>query len=136
MDKDRQEEAVRKMIRVTKPGHRVIVVYANPRTIIFYFKVPIKILKRVVGLFKQRKRQEEVDLYYYVHSVGWWKRFKDVADVKVVPWRSFRSDDQKKLIPNSSFGKKIFDNLFKWEDKYPAFFSKFFEYPIIILTKK
>ncbi|MEI6173259.1 MAG: class I SAM-dependent methyltransferase [Bacteroidota bacterium] len=136
MDKDKQEEAVRKMISVTKPGHRVIIVYANPRTLIFYLKVPVKILKRVVGLFKQKKAKEEVDLYYFVHSVGWWKRFRDVADVKLVPWRSFRSDDQKKLIPNSAFGKKIFDTLYNWENKYPGFFVRFFEYPLIILTKK
>ena len=87
-------------------------------------------------MFRKNKPREEVDLYYYVHPVGWWKRFKDVADVKLVPWRSFRSDDQKKIIPNSDFGKKIFETLYQWEDRFPGFFVRFFEYPMIILTKK
>ncbi len=34
IDKDRQEDAVRKLVRVTRPGKPVIIVYSNPNTII------------------------------------------------------------------------------------------------------
>src|SRR5665213_473309 len=40
VDKDRQEEIVRKLIAVTKPGEPVIIVYSNPRTLLNRIKKP------------------------------------------------------------------------------------------------
>ncbi len=39
IDKDKQEDAVRKLIKVTKPGKPVIIVYSNPNTIISTLKL-------------------------------------------------------------------------------------------------
>jgi ubiquinone/menaquinone biosynthesis C-methylase UbiE len=139
IDKDRQEEAVRKLIYVTKPGKPVIIVYSNPNTFISFFKLPVRLLMRVKSVLKklEKKRKQEEDLSLYVHRypIEWWNRFSDIASVKILPWRSFASAHQKRLIPNNKMGRKIFDVLFNVEERFPDFFANHFQYPMIILTK-
>ena len=137
IDKDRQEEAVRKLIRVTKPGRPVIVVYSNPNTLIRYFKSPflfLRLIKRT--LRKSAGKDDTAELYFHAHPISWWARFGDMAEVKFLPWRSFSSDDQKRLIPNTKLGKKMLNNLYDIEERFPRFFVRSFQYPMIILTKK
>ena len=40
------------------------------------------------------------------------------------------------LIPDNWLGRKMFDVLFNLEDRFPNFFVKYFQYPMIILTKR
>jgi hypothetical protein len=75
-------------------------------------------------------------LYFYCHPLDWWNRFNDVADINVLPWRSFNAGSQKILIPNNKIGGKMFDVLFKLEEAYPQFFVNHFQYPMIIIIKR
>jgi ubiquinone/menaquinone biosynthesis C-methylase UbiE len=140
IDKDKQEEAVRKLIYVTKPGKPVIIVYSNPNTIVPFLKLPFRLLGRARTLLtkpeKKREQEEDLSLYFYSHPIEWWKRFSDIASVKILPWRSFDSDTQKTLIPDNQIGRKMFDILFYLEDRFPDFFVKRFQYPMIILIKR
>ena len=148
IDKDKQEEAVRKLVNVTKPGRSVIIVYSNPNNIVHAdpnnfvrcLKLPFRLLKRIKNVLKnpakQKEQKEDFAFYFHPHPIEWWKRFGDVADAKILPWRSFDSPTQKKLIPNNRFGKKMFGILFYLEDRFPEFFVKYFQYPMVILTKK
>lgn len=147
IDKDRQEEAVRKLIRVTRPGKPVVIVYGNPRTLVSRVRSspPFRLLRRMRNVFRRLvtdvkraevKQEEDLSLYFYLHSAEWWGRFRDVATVEVFPWRSFDSDTQKGLIPDNRLGGKLFDLLFRLEDRFPAVFVRHFEYPLIVLTKK
>ena len=104
MHKDKQEEAVRKLIRVTKLGSPVIVVYCNPHTIISTISssFPVRALRKIKRISRRAKGgarlenradiEQEVSLYFYPHPIEWWDRFNDIAHVKVLPWRSFSSD--------------------------------------------
>jgi ubiquinone/menaquinone biosynthesis C-methylase UbiE len=136
IDKDKQDEVVRKLIAVTKPGKPVIIVYSNPRTLIRCAASPLLFLKNAGKLFRRRAKGNEPDLYFFAHPIKWWKRFQDVADIQIVPWRSFASNHQKAFIPNNRFGKRMFDFLFNMEEQFPNFFVKHFQYPMIILKKK
>ena len=138
IDKDKQEEAVRKLIKVTKPGKNVVIVYINPHTFIGHLKLPSRVLRRIIKKFLKRTdpKKEEPDLYYFAHPIKWWNRFRDTTDIQIMPWRSFSSDDQKWLIPNNKLGQKMFEILFNAEEKFPNFFSNYFQYPMIILTKR
>jgi len=142
MDKDRQEEAVRKLIRVTKPGKPVIVVYSNPDTIVssLMSSLPLRAIRKAGDFLKkpaeEKKEEQGESLYFHPHPVEWWNRFSDVAGIKILPWRSFSSTTQKRLIPDNKTGGMMFNLLFKLEERYPAFFVKHFKYPMIILTKK
>jgi ubiquinone/menaquinone biosynthesis C-methylase UbiE len=137
IEKDKQEEAVRKLLNVTKAGKKVIIVYSNPDT--FLTSLPFFLIKkmRILNRSKYKKKEEEKKaLYFYRHSIEWWNRFCDIADVNIFPWRSFSSDFQKRMIPNNKFGRKMFSVLFNLEERFPDFFVKHFQYPMIILTKK
>ena len=141
IDKDKQEDAVRKLIRVTKPGKPVIIVYSNPHTIGFLFgpSFTFRVLDRVRRFLRKREdktEQEGASLYFYPHPIEWWNRFKDTAKVEILPWRSFTAEVQKRLIPNNKIGTKILDLLFKLEERFPDFFMKHLEYPMIIITKQ
>jgi len=139
MDKERQEEAVRKLVSVTKSGKPVIIVYSNPRTLISTLKFPIRFLKRTMRGFqkvlKGNTTQKEDPLYFELHPIEWWYRFKDVATVEVLPWRSFAASAQKVLIPDNGFGERMLGVLFNLEEKYPKYFVRNFQYPMVILTK-
>ena len=140
IDKDKQEEAVRKLIRVTKPGKPVIIVYSNPRAIISSMSLLPSRLLRKFHLFSNqhanRIEHEEESLYVFVHPNEWWGRFKDIACVKILPWRAFYAKTQKMLIPDNKLGSIMFGLLFNLEERFPNFFVNYFRYPMIILTKR
>ena len=135
MDKDKQEEAVRKLIAVTKPEQPIIIIYRNPHTLLNYFVSPLRRLKK---FFKQitNNSNNDVPLYAFAHPISWWTRFESEAEIEMFPWRSFFSPHQKILVPNNQIGKKMFKILFDLEEKYPNFFVHNFQYPMIVLTKK
>ncbi len=139
IDKDRQEEAVRKLIRVTKPGQPIIIVYSNPNTILYSLAAPVRLLKKAKQFIIKPKqttgKKESSAAYSYRHPNEWWNRFDDSATIKIYPWRSFESDTQKKLIPDNKIGKIMFDILFNLEEQFPRFFARNFQYPMIVLTK-
>lgn len=137
MDRDQQEDAIRKLIAVTKPDQPVIIVYRNPHTIIEHFVSPLRKLKQAWNKFNRNgKADEEFELYAFAHPIAWWSRFQDEAEIKILPWRSFFAPHQKILIPNNQLGKKIFALLYNLEEKFPDFFVKHFQYPMIILKKR
>lgn len=139
IDKDKQEMAVRKLINVTKPGKPVIIVYRNPKAFDVCLAKPLfYVIRKVKCILKKTdkiKEKDDIDLYFYAHPIMWWNRFSDISSVKVYPWRSFRAEVQRRLIPNNKLGKKIFDILFNLEDRFPNYFVKHFSYPMIVLTK-
>jgi SAM-dependent methyltransferase len=136
MDSDRQEQAVRKLLRITKPGSPVIIVYSNPNSI-------ASRLLRLPLLRSVRARRAAPDagsrapeLYFHAHPLAWWNRFRDVADVEILPWRSLSAVVQKKLIPDNRFGARLLAWLFALEDHFPNFFVRGAQYPMIVLTKR
>ena len=145
IDKDKQEEAVRKLIKVTKPGHRIIIVYSNPskvfkwgtRLITLPFLIARKFKDLSKKILKKKGKKEDLELYFYAYPISWWNRFHDVAaDINIMPWRSLNSEIQKCLIPNNKIGEKMFDLIFSLEERFPNFFVKHFCYPMIVITKK
>ena len=125
INKNKQEKAVRKLLKFVKKGKPVIIVYSNPNTI-------INKIKKFIGFKKKRNNNE---IYFYTFSKNWWKRFEDEAEVKIKCWRSFAAQHQKILFPNNVFGKFALSILYKLENLFPKFFSKYFQYQTIILTK-
>jgi len=138
IDKDLQEAAVKKLLAVTKLGAPVIIVYSNPRTLIsriFWFRRLFKLFSRSAKK-SGTALQAEHDLYYFAHSLDWWERFRDNADVQIFPWRSLMSNHQKLLIPDNWLGSRMLALLYILEGQFPNFFVKNFQYPMIILKKK
>ena len=135
IDKDEQERAVRKLLHVTKPDKPVIIVYSNPRTLARYVKKRLKKIRRLLRTKEHTPTSNTQALYFYAHPLTWWARFNDNADIRIVPWRSFRAMEQEFLFPER-FGEKMFALLFQMEEKFPHFFAHHFQYPMIILKKR
>ncbi len=128
INKKDQKKTVEKMIDITKKGKPIIIVYSNPNTLVSKIKNVLK--------FNNRNIKDKKLLYFYCHPLNWWKQFNDKASVEVFIWRSFSSQHQKIIFPDNYIGKLMFDLLFFFENKFSKFFSKNFQYPIILLTKK
>ena len=144
IDRDMQEAVVRKLVKVTKEDKPVIIVYGNPNTLIrsLLSLLSKKLIKKFIYIFRKplpkaiKRLEPEASLYFYLHPLDWWNRFNDVAHVKILPWRSFDSQIQKKLFPDNRIGSFALNLLFCLEETFPSFFTRNFQYPIIILTKR
>ena len=135
MDADQQEDAVRKLLHVTRPGKPVIIVYSNPDAIPLTLKVLIPFRQKIKAMRRRRKRKDD-KLYFRPHPISWWYRFRDAADVAIYPWRSFTATDQKRWFPDNRLGRWMFAKLFELEDRHPDFFVRRFRYPMIVMKKR
>ena len=121
---------MRKLLDVVRPGSPVLIVYTNPGALTGILAGPL----RTARTFLRRGGGDE--LYVYAHPNHWWRRFEDVADLQILPWRSLPTPYQKLLVPNNALGSKLLKQLFDLEDRFPKFFARYLQYPMIILKKK
>jgi len=136
IDRDRQEEAVRKLLRVTRPGKNVVIVYCNPDRLA---RRLVRLAGRIGTAFRAFRAGEETggtELYFFDHPLKWWNRFGDAAEIRMFPWRSLHPDEQKRVIPDNRIGRMMLNVLFRLEERFPSFFTRHFCYPMIVLTKK
>jgi ubiquinone/menaquinone biosynthesis C-methylase UbiE len=129
MDAADQATAVRKLIRITKPGGVVVVVYSNPRYIVSSLGAPFRRLVRLVSPARAAGTERPDTIYFHRYPLAWWRQFEDTADVALFPWRTFATRDQKALIPSS----RVASWLFSLEEQFPAFFLRVGCYPMIVL---
>ncbi len=140
--KDEQKIAVEEMYRVVKPGSSVVIVYS-----LFYHSLfmditlfPIQFYriirhfagKAYVNLFNSKPR-----LYFYPHSLRWFRKtFEFGNDIEFYCWRSTNKYFLNFYIHSGLGGKKLLNWLKNSEDKYPGFWARFGEYPVIVLRKR
>jgi len=122
--KNKQKKVILKLLNIAKKNKPIIIVYSNPNTF-------IDLIKKMI-FFKRKKKK----LYFHCFPNSWWYQFSRKADVKIYSWRSFASQHQKIIFPDNFIGKIMFYFLFKLENKFNSFFSKNFQYPMIVLKKK
>ena len=125
ISKNKQADVVKKLISISKKNSPIIIVYSNPKTII----------NKIKNILFIKKRKNNNNIYFYSHKNEWWKQFSNIADVKLYPWRSFSSQHQKIFFPNNIIGKLMFKILMNLEKNFPHFFTKYFQYLIIIIRK-
>jgi SAM-dependent methyltransferase len=126
IDRDRQEDAVRELLRVLKPGACAVVVYANPD----------RLAARLKALFRQRESPDAGPIYFFAHPLSWWTRFSDEASVEIVPWRLLNANESRRLIPDNQLGARMFRALLAFEKGFPRMATWSGFYPMIILTKR
>jgi len=136
-----QFDVVMKLLNVTKPQGKVIIVASNRRSIVEIIKsttIGVALKKIINSYFKCRSAtsDQDVGLYFFPQSIEWWDQFSSFAEINIYPWRSFNSNTQKIVVPDNKFGFFIFKMLYRAEDLFPKFFAKYFQYPMIVLTKK
>jgi ubiquinone/menaquinone biosynthesis C-methylase UbiE len=124
-----QAAAVRKLLRVTKPGGVVVIVYSNPRYFVSVLGAPLRRLFRLIRPIRDASGEHPDTIYFHRYPHSWWRQFEDQAAVGLFPWRTFATRDQKALLMNSRIGSW----LFALEERFPAFFLRVGCYPMIVL---
>jgi len=129
IDQAQQEKAVHELLRVAKPNAPVVVVYSNPDR--FFAR-----LKR--GFTGKRRSDSEpgAPLYFFAHPSSWWRRFEDLADIEIEPWRSLTAAESRRLIPDNRIGKLCFKAVASFERRMPKTATAFGAYPTIVLRKR
>ncbi len=128
IDREQQAGAVRQLLRVTKPGQPLVVIYANPD------RIALRIKRWLMGAPKGSPADGII--YYFAHPLAWWRQFSDVSEVEILPWRSLTAKDSRRLIPNNILGRALFAGVFAWEKWAPRWATNWGAYPMIVLTKK
>lgn len=126
IDANRQERAVRELIRVLAPGAAAVVVYANPD----------RLVARLKRLVRRRPSPHATPIYFFAHPLSWWERFSDEAEVEIVPWRFLNANESRKLIPDSPLGTRMFRAVLGFERSFPRLATWSGCYPMVVLTKR
>jgi len=141
IDKDEQERAVRELIRVTIPGGRVAVIYANPDSLPRRLAVA---KERLPGARRFKRQQPAANaeagqpppLYFFVHPLAWWTQFNDSCKVDIKPWDVMGKPAEEALLVTDRIASVAY-RLCAWiERRYPERAVRWWEYPLITLTKK
>ncbi|HEY8280105.1 MAG TPA: class I SAM-dependent methyltransferase [Bdellovibrionota bacterium] len=127
-----QESAVRQLLRVTKAGRPVLVIYANPDRLSAKVANVARSLKR---LFTGMKKAEAGEIYYFAHPLSWWQRFSDEAEVSVVTWRTLTAK-LSRMLPDNVVGSFVLKVIFQLEEAFPRAMLPFAAYPLVVLTKR
>jgi SAM-dependent methyltransferase len=136
--RDRQDKAVRELIRVTKPGGRVIVIYINPDSLpnrLAGFKGRLPLLRNL-----KRKNRPDVKrppgLYFFTHPLSWWAQFHDECEIALKPWDIMSKGEEDALLINDVVASLVYRFCTWFENKYPDTAARWWSYPLVILTKK
>lgn len=139
--KNEQKTAVNEMYRVTKPETTIAIVYS-----LFYrswfmnitlFPIQLyRIARHIAGKIYVRLFNSKPRLYFYPHSLGWFKKSFDFEKkIEFYCWRSTNKYFLNLYIHKWFFGEKLLELLRKSEDKHPKFWGMFGEYPVIEIRK-
>jgi SAM-dependent methyltransferase len=141
VDKDYQGKAVRELIRVTKPGGRIVLIYANPDSL----PRRIQILKGKLPYLWRLKRKKPYGrpdtrsrppLYYFAHPLRWWAQFDDECDVELKPWDVMGNVQEEDLLINDVIASLAYRICSWFESKFPDRAVCWWSYPIVVLTKR
>jgi SAM-dependent methyltransferase len=124
-----QEEFVRKMLRVTRPGAPVIVTYTNHDDL-------LASNPELLDLLSTRLPTGTSHPYYHSHPQNFWQKFEDVADVELHPLRTLETLAHKLLVPDGQAGRDLLNLLYQAEEAHPDFFVRRGHYYTVTLRKR
>ena len=136
VEKNKQEFLVRKILNDLNAGAKIVVVYSNPNTGSAIITQSLVLIKKYFNRILNPRRQQsgENPIYFYRHSLAFWQNFKDVAKIDAIAWRTFSPPLERLLFRRQFFGKLLLKTLFRFESF--GWWTRFAEYPMIILTKR
>lgn len=128
---ERQADVVRKMLRSTRPGAPVVVIYGNPD----HLATLLPGLGDLVDLAIGRRPVVEGP-YYHAHPISWWDQFRGEADVELHPLRLLDFRAQLALVPDGAPGEAALRHLSALERAYPAHFARWGHQYVAVLRKR
>jgi len=128
VNRKEQERAVRELIRVTKPGRPIVIIYSNPLS-------PLNLLEDIFRATRINKVFGGGRLYFYRNRLGWWKRFGDSCDIEIRPFDPISKRQASVLLPSDALSRLFFNACKTLEHRLPRLALHLWSYPVIILRK-
>jgi SAM-dependent methyltransferase len=128
IDKDNQGQAVRELIRVTKPGGRIVIIYRTRNA-------PLNLLQRswqVSGINKILKKDK---LYVYAYPRSWWSQFKRLCRVGILPCDVMSANQSRVFLPYVGLRGRFFRWAAQFEDQHADMATRLWTFSRIILDK-
>lgn len=129
VNRNLQERAVRELIRVTKPGQPIVIIYSNPLG-------PLNLLEDLYRLTGINRLFGRGRLYFFRYRLSWWKRFGDSCDVEIRPFDPISKRQANVLLPSQGLARVFFRICAQLEQRYPGLARQLWSYPVIILRKR
>lgn len=145
VDQQKQEQAIRELHRVLKPGTTGVIVYSwgnqSPLTkstvnlVRFFRYLPGRILRFLLGRRPPAVPQQDRLFYSHMHNKDWFDKISWGFPLEILVWRTPSVDFLKMFIHPWLFGKPFLRLLYRLEQKFPHFFGRYGHYPLIIVRK-
>ena len=149
---DEQQNALKEIYRVLKPGASAVIVYSwGKQSILMKLastdcRINRAIFKALTILRGSRKKEisdqsseppgPPAKLYFHVHPCSWFERvLATLAPFKLTCWRSVSLEFQRAYIHDWLYGRQFLAILFWFEDKFPWFFGRLGQYPMFVIRK-
>ena len=143
IDADQQAKAVREMLRLVRPGGKVVAIYSNPNSPLRYMcsiaKKMNNMAAKVMGRETEHRKssgQQRPDLYFLAHPLSWWSQFHDGGSLRMVPWDVIGSFEERQLLPNDRIARAFYGCAGWFERRFPRMAVRLWQYPLIILCKE
>ncbi len=135
-----QRAAVLELYRVAQPGARVAIVYnwfhhAWLINLLLGSVQVYRLLRFAAARLYGRLRPERKRLYFHVHGPSWWRRLPFGQRVQFVCWRSLNKYVLRLYVHKALGGRRLVAWLMRLEDRYPHFFGRWGDYPLILIDK-
>lgn len=138
IDIDLQEKAIAELIRVTRPGGRVVVIASNPGSPFRFFAGLALRLQNLFGgkASTPQATGDKPALYFARHPLKWWHRFEDRCVVEMQPWDAIGSLEEQAMLPSDRLASGFYRFAGWFEKTAPGLAARLWQYPIMILTKR
>lgn len=128
VDRSKQETAVREMIRVTKHGGRILIIYSNP-------EAPLMLVQRFLKVLHINKLLGKAYLYVYNYPLKWWESFSKSCAVTFLPNDAISANQVKVLFPTVGLRRKFYQWASTFEDAHPDCAVTLWSYVTVIMDK-
>lgn len=137
IDKKLQANAIKELLRVIRPGGKVVIIYRNPDSIAASL---VQKLFKISLLWRLQNCMPSTEIhvppiYFYAYPLEWWDQFRDTCDVDTLPWDVMSADQEKRLLINGTRAWCVYRLCAWYEKHFPKHAVKYWSYPIVVLSK-
>lgn len=128
IDKIHQQQAISELLRVTKPGGRIIIIYGNPYAPFMMIQLMLKKIgvNRLLGKNK---------LYTHYFPLSWWRQFSEIGDVEFLPNAAISNNQAKALLPFRFMQRGFYRWAMKFEDTHSNLAVKLWPYVTVKIDR-
>lgn len=140
-----QESAVRELVRVSKPGANVVILYnwAWHSWIMNVLLLPVRVVKAIKRLYRYltvsaQERWLSGGLYFYPHPPAWFEKIgrQMGLNVSFSSLTSIHQDFVKYYVHDGFGGAALLRWVERLEEKYPAYLGRHGAFGFVVLRKE